>query len=145
MRNPTKSTWSARRRDQKGSDKQKGRASSNIRTKSLNTNAKRKTVDKANIVEQEEINDEDARLVPSCAQYVLSFETPSLESFQKIITNASNYAYEVKTGQRKKRDRGAPADEKGFLSDFVQKVRVQYRAYTKYDIRIKMRTVFRRI
>lgn len=121
-----------------------GSASSSIRTKSLNTNAKRKAVDKANIVEQEEINDEDARLVPSCAQYVFSFETPSLGSFQKIITNASNYAYEVKTGQRK-RDRGAPADKKGFLSDFVQKVRMQYRAYTKYDIRIKMRTVFRRI
>ena len=68
-------------------------------------------------VDQEESKDEEALLVPSFP-YVISFMTPSVQSFQNILTKAMNYAHEVDIGKIT-RDQGAPADEQGFLSNFL--------------------------
>lgn len=97
-------------------------------------------VQTAKKADQEESKDEEAILVPSFP-YNISFVIPSAESFQKTIVRALNYAYKVEIGEIP-RDRGAPADGEGFLSDFVHKVRVKYNVC---DIRIKKRSVMRKV
>ena len=59
--------------------------------------------------DQEESKNEEARCVVSFPQYPFIFWTPSFEPFQKTIKEALIYAYDVKTGKRK-RDSGAPVE-----------------------------------
>ena len=135
MINLTNSTYKDRKRGRKESEKQEKMISI--------IGTKQKAVQNTKKVDQEESKDEEALLVPSFP-YVISFMTPSVQSFQNILTKAMNYAHEVDIGKIT-RDQGAPADEQGFLSNFLHKVLVQYNDYKATNIKVKIKSVMRKI